>query len=70
LGVYEAEIEDGVNGLLVEPADVDDLADKINLLLQDKALYKKVQKGVAKMHRERAWSKIAKSTIELYRKVL
>ncbi|MCG2686448.1 glycosyltransferase family 4 protein [Candidatus Parcubacteria bacterium] len=70
LGVYEAEIEDGVNGLLVEPADVGDLADKINLLLQDKALYKKVQKGVAKMHRERAWSRIAQSTIEIYRKVL
>jgi len=70
LGVYEAEIEDGVNGLLAEPASVDDLAAKITQLLGDTALYKKVQKGVAEMHRERAWSQIAKNTIEIYRKVV
>ena len=64
-------VQDRVNGLLVEPKDVDDLADAIEELLVDKALYDRVSKNGAEMvRREFSIAYMAERVDTLYQQVL
>lgn len=63
-------IRHGVNGLLVEPKNSDDLAEKIELLISDDRLRKELgSKGYSAI-KEMTWSLNASRTIEIYNKVL
>ena len=46
-------LEDGVNGLLAEPASVRDLADKIGMVLQDDELAKRLGDGGEQLLKEK-----------------
>lgn len=64
-------VQDRVNGLLVEPKDVDDLADAIEELLVDKALYDRVSKNGAEMvRREFSIAYMAERVDTLYQRIL
>ncbi|MEK7139557.1 MAG: glycosyltransferase family 4 protein, partial [Patescibacteria group bacterium] len=61
-------IDDGVTGLLVDPGNVDDLTDKINTLINDDVLAKKMgAAGLAKVLDRYTWKKVAKQLDDLYR---
>lgn len=67
----EDVIEDGVNGILVEPKDIDDLAKKIELLLDDKKKAEQIGQAGRKLVLERyTWAENARKTITLYKEVL
>ena len=62
--------ENGKGGLLFEPENVNDLAKKLNMLLDDKILYeKKIQEGL-KLAKRYDWAIIAKQTEAVYRKAI
>jgi len=62
--------ENGKGGLLYEQENVDDLAKKLIMLINDKYLYgKKKQEGI-KLAKRYDWAIIAKQTEEVYRKAV
>lgn len=68
-GVSEI-IEDGINGLMVPPANVDALTNAITRILNDKQLAKRLRRGGLKIVREKfSWERAARQTLELYEKV-
>jgi glycosyltransferase involved in cell wall biosynthesis len=68
-GVTEL-ITDGEEGMHVEPMDAKDLGDKINQILSDEDLRKKMgQRGREKVEREFSWDKVASQIEEVYREV-
>ncbi|TKJ25332.1 MAG: hypothetical protein CEE41_04545 [Hadesarchaea archaeon B3_Hades] len=68
-GVSEV-IEDGINGLMVPPTNVDALADAITRILSDKQLAKRLRGSGLKIVREKfSWERAARQTLELYEKV-
>lgn len=63
-------VENGVNGVMVPPADDDALADAIVRVLSDRRLAKRLRaNGLKVVHRRFSWEKTAKMTIALYEEV-
>ncbi|MCK4735828.1 MAG: glycosyltransferase family 4 protein [Methanophagales archaeon] len=63
-------IEDGKTGLLVEPENIGDLADKIVILLEDEKLRRKMSEAGRERVKEFTWDKIAEQTVEVYKEIL
>ena len=53
-------VEEGINGLLVRPGNVNDLTHALNRLIENEALRKKIAKNAYEVRRELAFEKIAK----------
>lgn len=67
----EDVIEDGISGILVEPGNVDDLAEKIAMLLGDNKKAERIGQAGRKLVLERyTWEENARKTIALYQEVL
>lgn len=62
-------VEDGVSGFIVENAEPDTLADALGRLIADEKLRRSMAKASRQRSKEFAWSKMARSYIELYEKV-
>lgn len=63
-------IEDGVDGLLFESENVEDLADKIVTLLKDENLREDMGRAAKEKAKQYDWSNIAERTIEVYKEVI
>ncbi|OFV67452.1 MAG: glycosyl transferase family 1 [Candidatus Syntrophoarchaeum caldarius] len=63
-------VEDGETGLLFECGNIEDLAERVTALLEDKELRKKMGEAGYEKAKEFSWSNIADRTLELYRVVL
>jgi glycosyltransferase involved in cell wall biosynthesis len=63
-------IEDGVDGLLFESENVEDLADKIITLLKDEKLREDMGRAAKEKAKQYDWSKIAERTVEIYKDVI
>jgi len=63
-------IEDGVTGLLVLPRDAEGLARQVTMLLNDPGLCERLGRAAQRKAREITWDRIAKQTIETYKKIL
>lgn len=64
-------IKDGYNGFLVEPANVEQLKEKLEFLLQNPELCQEMGKNARKtVEKKYSWGTIAKQTVEVYEKVL
>ncbi|MBA7537543.1 D-inositol 3-phosphate glycosyltransferase [subsurface metagenome] len=63
-------VENGKTGLIFESEDVDDLANKVLLLLQAKDLREKMGKAALEKAKGYDWNKIAERTTEVYREVI
>lgn len=68
-GIREV-IKNGENGFLIKPGAVKELADKINLLLNDSKLRKKIGRNNKQKVKEYSWKEIAKKIEEVYYEVL
>lgn len=63
-------INHGVNGLLVEPSNVEQLASAITRLLSDASLRARLSDGAQKVcDAELSWNKISKRTFDLYQAI-
>jgi len=60
---------DGETGFLFESENVEELADKIVMLLKDESLRKKMGDAARERARERDWARIAEKTMEVYRDI-
>jgi len=64
-------VTDGQDGLLVRPGDVDDLAEKIRMLLDDPQRRREMgERGRAKVEEKYAWPKIIPKLVSVYEEVL
>lgn len=64
-------IKDGVEGLLLnDPTDSEEIAEKINLLLNNKNLRKQMGENAYKTAQKYSWAKVAEKTLEVYKEVL
>ncbi len=63
-------VKDKETGLLFEPGNAEDLADKAITLLQDKELRDRMGEAAEVRAREFTWDKITERTVEIYREVL
>ena len=64
-------IKNGVNGLVVPPNDVEELANALNDLLENKELRRKYgSEGRQIVEKHYSWEKIAKNLTEVYEEVL
>ena len=63
-------VEDRKTGLLVEPGNVEELAEKIIMLLQDEHLREKMGKAGREKIKNFTWDKIAQQTVEVYKEVI
>ena len=64
-------VEDGVDGYLVTPGDVDDLAQKLRLMLDDPQQRREMgMRGRAKIEARYAWRRIIPRLIETYQAVM
>ena len=69
-GVMEL-VNDGEEGLHVEPMNAEDIAEKINLLLSDPDLRKKMgENGRKKVEKEFTWEKVARQMEEVYEEMI
>jgi glycosyltransferase involved in cell wall biosynthesis len=65
------QIDNNATGLLFPPGDVQTLVDKLNMVLSDVALGKKLGRAAKeKAEREYRASKVAQATVDVYKKVL
>lgn len=62
-------IDDGITGLLFECGDINDLAEKIIVLMTDKNLNKKMGYAGLQKAKEFTWDKICTQTIAIYQKL-
>jgi glycosyltransferase involved in cell wall biosynthesis len=63
-------VEDGVDGFLIKPSDVDDLAAKMTLLLADRAKASEMgRRGRAKVEARYDWSHIIPRLMDIYQSV-
>ncbi|UCH90124.1 MAG: glycosyltransferase family 4 protein, partial [Thermoplasmata archaeon] len=68
-GVREV-IEDNVHGYLVEPANSSDLAEKLEILLKDPKLCKKIGRaGRKKVEESFNWDKVVKNILDVYESI-
>ena len=64
-------VSDGEDGLLVQPGEVDDLTDKIQMLLEDPQRRREMgDRGRAKVEAKYAWPKIIPRLVRVYEEVL
>jgi glycosyltransferase involved in cell wall biosynthesis len=63
-------IENRINGYLVEPGDVQDLAQKIILLLENDEVLVSMGKASLEKVREFTWENIARETFEVYSTII
>lgn len=71
VGGLPSQVEDGKTGFLVPPSDSRALADKITLLLQDRALRQRLgENGRQKLTSEWSADVVARKTVDVYHKVL
>ncbi len=71
VGSFSEIIEDGINGVLVEPADVEQLASAIVVLLKDPACRRRFgQRAQERVMKELSWEKIASMTYNVYRDLI
>ena len=70
IGGIQDTVEDRKTGLLFEPENTDDLADKIVTLLKDERLREDMGKAAKVKAKEYDWSKIAERTLEIYKEVI
>jgi glycosyltransferase involved in cell wall biosynthesis len=69
-GVMEL-VTDGEEGLLTEPMNVEDLAEKINILMADPKLRKSMgEKGREKVVREFTWDKVVSQIERTYESII
>jgi glycosyltransferase involved in cell wall biosynthesis len=69
-GIKEV-VKDGYNGVLFEPGNVKDMAEKITFLLNNKEEAKKMGKNGRKLMEEKfSWEKIARQTVQFYNRRL
>ncbi len=63
-------VRDGFTGLLFEPGNSNELANKINQLLSDTGLYRKLQEnGIREIRSSYNWQTIAEQTLNVYQKI-
>lgn len=63
-------VEDGKTGLLVEAGNVEELTEKIIMLLQNEYLREKMGKAGREKIKNFTWDKIAQQTVEVYKEVI
>ncbi len=64
-------VEDGVTGLVVPPADAEQLADALVLLLEDVEMARRMgERGRGLVETKFGWSEIARQTAALYAEIL
>ncbi|MBI5680849.1 MAG: glycosyltransferase family 4 protein [Methanobacterium sp.] len=63
-------VNDGENGFLVMPGEVDELSDKLITLLKDKKLQEKMGNESLKRSEDFDWNKISDKTIEVYNELI
>lgn len=64
-------VDDGINGFLVEPRNVDDLASKIQYLIENEDIRKKFgREGRKKVEEKYSWGKIVKKLEKLYKETV
>ena len=63
-------VENGKTGLLAEPGNSKDLADKIIMLLKDKELREQMGRRGYERAKKFTWDKVAEQTINVYREVM
>ena len=62
-------IKDGFNGMLFEKSNVEDLTTKLEILIQDKSLRKKIGHNARRwVEKERDWKVLSKKLIDIYNK--
>jgi glycosyltransferase involved in cell wall biosynthesis len=62
-------IEDGVNGFLVKPANSEEIAEKVTLLLRDAELRERISKNNKKKAKNYDWEKVVGRLEELYKRL-
>lgn len=67
VGGLQTIIKDGVSGLLVPTHDEQDWAEKLAVLLGDRALYRRLVRGARRRVDELSWDEAAEGMIGLYR---
>ncbi len=70
VGGIKEVVRDGVDGLLIESGNADELAEKVNRLLRDEDLRREMGKNGRKRAEEFSWEKIARRTYYLYRRLV
>jgi glycosyltransferase involved in cell wall biosynthesis len=68
VGGIPSILEDGHTGLLFDPGNVNDLAEKIIMLLKDKDLRINMGNAGYKKVTEFTWDKVTERTVDIYRK--
>ena len=63
-------VEDGKTGLLFECGNVEDLAEKVIILLREKEMREKMGEAGRKRAKEFTWDKIADKTVKLYKAII
>ena len=67
---FEEVIEDGKNGLLFEKGNADDLANKLNALMNNKDLMNEIpQNAISNMKENYCWDSIAKGYVDLIKTI-
>jgi glycosyltransferase involved in cell wall biosynthesis len=62
-------IKDGFNGMLFEKSNIEDLTTKLEILIQDKSLRKKIGHNARRwVEKERDWKVLSKKLIDIYNK--
>ena len=71
VGAIPELVQDGVNGILIAPHNVDELVAAMHLLLDDRALWHSLTEGAARLRSgELSWRRIAAATELAYRAAL
>ncbi len=69
-GGSKSIVSDGENGLLAVPGDVNDFVKKVEILLDDSALYKKLQKNGNNFIKDFSWEKVNKKFVDIYENLI
>lgn len=65
-----AVVDQGINGLLVEPKNSIDIANKINYLVENPSIARSFgERGVASVEEKYRWSKIVTKLVDVYKKL-
>ena len=70
IGGIQDTIIDGKTGLLFEPEDVEDLAEKIITLLKDEKLREEMGKAAREEVKSYDWKIVAEKTVKIYKEVI
>jgi len=63
---FEAEIEDGVSGILINPLNVSELEKALRLVIGDNVIRRQLGENLKKKTINRSWDDVAKRHIKLY----